>query len=152
MKHNESNSTLYIDGADIKEEVAYDDSFLKFKLDKYELKIPILISFSGCKVESLRFQQQTQIREYIIGSGQLSIKFPELIQKPQCGQKFKQFSFEIVESSVSRDKIFSAIAIDEETLLVESDNYGLVGESATIFITVKQAILDETNIGFSIDI
>ena len=80
------------------------------------------------------------------------IKFPELIQKPQCGQKFKQFSFEIGESSVSRDEIFSAIAIDEETLLVESDNYGLVGESATIFITVKQAVLDETNIGFSINI
>ena len=76
---------LFLEKADIKREISFDDSYLKIKLDSYTLKLPIVVSFVRCKIHNLKFKEQAIFDDYEVGSGEAIVLFPLLIQQPECG-------------------------------------------------------------------
>ena len=79
LKHDEGSKSLFLDEANIKKEATYDDSYLQITIDKHQLKLPVVVSFVSCKIESLRFKKQAIALEYKVGSGDATLPLPELI-------------------------------------------------------------------------
>ena len=79
LKLDSGSSNLIIEGADINKETTFDDSYLDFKIDQYNIRVPILVSFVSCKIESLKFETQEISIDYEIGSNDSAIKLPELV-------------------------------------------------------------------------
>ena len=57
LKHDKGSSTLFLEEANIKKEVTFDDSYLEITIDQYKLKLPVFISFVRCKINSLKFNK-----------------------------------------------------------------------------------------------
>ena len=79
LRLDSGSSNIIIEGADINKETTFDDSYLDFKIDHYNLRVPILVSFVSCKIESLKFKTKEINIDYKIGSLDSTIKLPELV-------------------------------------------------------------------------
>ena len=73
----------------------YKDASLTVYLSNFPnlgFKVPIIATIESCVVEKLKFETGGIMIDYYIGLGPLLKQFPKIIQSPNCGLTFSQFT------------------------------------------------------------
>ena len=116
----------------------FDGSYMTIAYDKkYNWMIPISATLTVCRLNSLKFKDHasTVQNSYIIGSGELKIQIPDVVQTPECYQKFDRLYVKSIKSTISGAE--EAVKLDNANsqLIVEVNETSY--NDATVDVTVS---------------
>ena len=137
MIHDAGIATLFLQATESTEEGTYTDTYLKITIDAFELKLPIVATFRGCQLSSLGFKQKAINVDYKVGSGAQSVALPEIVQRPDCGKAIDSLRVQAVESAMPQEQVFTAVALDKQTLRVETEDLAFAGQTVVLIVAAE---------------
>ena len=92
----------------------------------------------ACVVRRAKFNSVFELTSYVLGSEQVSFYLPELVLTPNCEDPSLELQIESISGPAGQSLLDEAIDFDAEsaTILILSENFALINETATVSVIV----------------
>ena len=91
--------------------MVYERSRLRFSFGTESFELPIVATFVGCQVSSLRFDKHSIALTHYVGATKLSFQLPAPIQRPYCALNYRMKLVK-VDSALPESLVLAAFEFD----------------------------------------